>query len=129
MVGIVSKDTKQLISDINDDTFSLINNIDSSNNNRIKYIVGEIRKIRGKIGLYKLAMKSDSDNFRESSMYKIMNMLLEHKIKISLFEPNIQIQNEEFIKNKHIRIYTNLELLKRMLMLLSLTELIKIFAI
>ena len=59
------------------------------------------------VGVYRLIMKNDSDNFRSSAIQGIMNRLKSHKIKIIIYEPSIDKENNSFDENE---IVNNLEL-------------------
>lgn len=87
------KDTKQLLSNYTDVPEKLIHAVVESNSTRKDYIAQEIcRKAEafGKdavIGIYKLIMKSDSDNFRESSIIGVIERLKASGLKVVIYEP------------------------------------------
>lgn len=87
------KDTKQLLANYNHIPNSLIAAIVESNNLRKKFVADEIdKKIgckRGVIGVYRLIMKSGSDNFRESSVMDIMKDLSKRRLDIQIYEPTL----------------------------------------
>jgi len=87
------KDTKQLLSNYVDVPNDLIHAIVDSNSTRKNFIadmVTDMAKRRGSsIGVYKLAMKSSSDNFRESSIIDVMKTLRLRGFSISVYEPTI----------------------------------------
>ena len=84
---------------------SIISAVIEANIKRKSFIVSNIlSKNINVIGVYKLAMKKDSDNFRESAVIDIMMSLISKNIKIILYEPNIQNQIFEGIVN-----YNNLD--------------------
>lgn len=85
------KDTKQALKNFNGINQSLIGATVKTNILRKEHIVNEIRKKIEKksiIGIYRLVMKSGSDNFRESAIFDIMNEL-SNSHKIIVYEPNI----------------------------------------
>lgn len=87
------KDTKQLLANFISLGVpqNLIEAIVESNKTRLNWIVKAIldRKPRV-VGLYRLIMKSNSDNFRSSAMLQILNRLkLAHDIKIIIYEPTL----------------------------------------
>lgn len=90
------KDTKQLLSDFGDIPGSIIGAIVESNIKRKDYIARKIaslsEKITGKkpvVGIYRLIMKSGSDNFRQSAILDIIKAIREKGIKTVIFEPSI----------------------------------------
>jgi UDPglucose 6-dehydrogenase len=84
------KDLSQLQANFGKIDHPLIGSIHKSNNSRIKSIALDIlsKKLKS-IGFYRLAMKKGSDNFRESSVLKVMHHLVKSKKvkKIYLYEP------------------------------------------
>lgn len=84
------KDTKQLLSNFKNIPQRLIQAIVESNDIRMKFIVGRIlEKKPNTVGVYRLVMKKDSDNFRESALMKILNLIKHADIRIVLYEPSI----------------------------------------
>tara|TARA_A100001015_G_scaffold320472_1_gene446961 strand:+ start:1090 stop:2262 length:1173 start_codon:yes stop_codon:yes gene_type:complete len=84
------KDTKQLLDNFKNIPNEIIKAIVKSNQTRKEYIVNSImNKYPKSVGIYRLAMKEGSDNFRESAVLDIIQMLIEKKIKINLYEPSI----------------------------------------
>ncbi len=87
------KDTKQLLTNFNEIPNNLIRAIIDSNETRKNFIVESIISKRpATVGIYRLTMKNNSDNFRESSTFDILNKLLEKKVKIYLYEPLIKTE-------------------------------------
>lgn len=84
------KDTKQLRENYEDIPNNIISAIVESNETRKNHIINQIIKKNPKIvGIYKLAMKTDSDNFRASSVLYIMNNLKEKGIEVVVYEPTL----------------------------------------
>lgn len=84
------KDTKQLLANYKYIEQDLIGAIVESNNSRKFFLVREIlRRKPQTVGLYKLAMKSGSDNFRESSIFDIAKKLSSCGIKILVYDDSI----------------------------------------
>lgn len=83
------KDTKQLLSNYRDTPNELIGAIVRSNATRKEFIASEIarRAGSGTVGIYRLAMKTGSDNFRESSIIDVIKLLNERGIVIQIYEP------------------------------------------
>ena len=96
------KDTKQLKANYKDVPENLITAIVNSNATRKQHIVKEILSKEPKIiGIYKLSMKKDSDNFRTSAIFDIIDMLIEKNKNIIIYEP--QYENENYKNCKIVR--------------------------
>ena len=96
------KDTKQLKANYKDVPENLITAIVNSNATRKQHIVKEILSKEPKIiGIYKLSMKKDSDNFRTSAIFDIIDMLIEKDKNIIIYEP--QYENENYKNCKIVR--------------------------
>jgi len=94
------KDTKQLKANYQLVPNDLIDAIVNSNCTRKDFIVEQILKVKPKIvGIYRLIMKSESDNFRNSSVKGIIRRLKDRKIKVVLYEPLAAIQPDEILKS------------------------------
>jgi UDPglucose 6-dehydrogenase len=99
------KDTKEVIRTLKNLDFknSLIGNIDLSNRKRIDYIVKEILSRNCKnIGIYRLIMKSGSDNFRDSAIFNIIKKLQKNDVKIIIYEPLLN-NSKQFILNNDLK--------------------------
>ena len=82
------KDSKQLLANYQDVPQNLIKAIVDSNATRKDFIAEQIIERHPKrVGIYRLVMKSGSDNFRESSIQGIMQRLAEHGIEMLIYEP------------------------------------------
>ena len=89
------KDTKQLLANYKDVPQNLIEAIVKSNATRKQFIADDVLKTNPKvIGIYRLTMKSGSDNFRSSAIQDIINILKEYKKEILIYEPTLN--EEEF---------------------------------
>ena len=96
------KDTKQLKANYKDVPENLITAIVNSNATRKQHIVKEILSKEPKnIGIYKLSMKKNSDNFRASAIFDIIDMLIEKNKNIIIYEP--QYENENYKNCKIVR--------------------------
>jgi UDPglucose 6-dehydrogenase len=85
------KDTKQLLSNYEWVPQNLIEAIVISNETRKDHIVDMIiRKEVHTIGIYRLTMKKDSDNMRESSIFGVIQRLKDKGKNILIYEPLIQ---------------------------------------
>ena len=87
------KDTKQLLANYKDVPQALIQAIISSNKARKDFIADQIyaRNLKS-IGFFRLVMKKDSDNFRTSAIFGIMNRVKEKGMDVFVYEPLIQNQ-------------------------------------
>ena len=83
------KDTKQLLANYKDIPQDLISSIVNSNTTRKKLIANQIysKCKNGVVGIYRLLMKKNSDNFRDSSVVGVIENLKSQNMKIIIFEP------------------------------------------
>ena len=85
------KDTKQLLSNYADVPNDLIRAIVDANTTRIHHVAHMIlRRAPETVGVYKLAMKSGSDNFRQSSIQGVISHLRQSGVKVIIYEPTIR---------------------------------------
>lgn len=85
------KDTKQLLTNYNNIPQNLIEAIVNSNKTRKKYITDMILKREPKVvGIYRLTMKTGSDNFRSSAIQDIINNLKQSNVDIIVYEPTLE---------------------------------------
>ncbi|MGI5117649.1 nucleotide sugar dehydrogenase [Treponema sp. SP13] len=84
------KDTKQLLANFNSVPQNLIQAIVQSNKTRKEFIASQIlSKSPRTVGIYRLTMKANSDNFRQSSIQDIMKILRGEGIEVLIYEPTI----------------------------------------
>ncbi|CAD5896163.1 nucleotide sugar dehydrogenase [Carnobacterium maltaromaticum] len=84
------KDSKQLVHTLKGVPNQLISSIPTSNEVRKNFIVSEVLKEKPKvIGIYKLSMKKNSDNFRQASILDIITELKQKKMKVIIYEPGL----------------------------------------
>lgn len=96
------KDTKQLRANYSDVPNSIIGAIVDSNTTRKDFIADSIIKRSPKcVGIYRLIMKSGSDNFRASSIQGIMKRLKAKGIEVVVYEP--VLEQDEFFNSKVIK--------------------------
>ena len=97
------KDTKQLKANYKNIPENLISAIVESNNTRKEHIAKKIIDKKPKIvGIYKLAMKSGSDNFRTSAIQDVMEIIKSNGIEIIIYESTLEkeyFNNNKIIKN------------------------------
>lgn len=103
------KDTKQLLANYRDVPQNLIHAIVKSNSTRKDFIAEEIIRRNPKVvGVYRLIMKADSDNFRTSSIQGIMKRIKAKGIEIIVYEP--LLIDAEFYRS---RVVNDLKAFKR----------------
>ena len=86
------KDTKQLLANYHETPQELISAIIRSNQTRKQAIVDDIlRRDVSCVGIYRLTMKADSDNFRESAVHDVLQGLADQGIKIVIYEPTMDV--------------------------------------
>ena len=111
------KDTKQLLANYSNVPQNLIEAIITANTTRKDFLADTIinKNIR-KIGIYRLVMKVNSDNIRESSLQGIMKRIKAKGIEVIIYEPlisedkffNSEVnQNLNYFKDKADLILTN----------------------
>ena len=94
------KDTKQLLANYQDVPNTLIKSIVDSNTVRKDFIAADILAKKPKVvGIYRLVMKSGSDNFRSSSIQGIMKRIKAKGIPVVVYEPML---NEETFFNSTV---------------------------
>src|SRR5690625_4959076 len=88
------KDTKQLKANFKDIPNELINAIVDSNDTRKKHVSDMILKHDPKkVGIYRLTMKTGSDNFRQSAIQDVINQMYEADVEVVIYEPVVE-ENE-----------------------------------
>jgi len=93
------KDTKQLRASFKDVPSNIIGAIVDSNETRKEFITSQILLSKPSlVGIYRLIMKSDSDNFRYSAVQDIINKLQAKNINIAIYEPALKEKTFKGIK-------------------------------
>lgn len=102
------KDTRQLRANFKDVPNDLIKAIVASNHTRKTFVANEVLKLAGwqpgddiKIGIYRLTMKSNSDNFRASAIQGVMKRLRDRGVKVVIYEPTLKVDEFEGYPVEH----------------------------
>lgn len=96
------KDTKQLLANFEDVPNNIIGAIVDSNRTRKDHIADMIIQRKPKVvGVYRLTMKSDSDNFRSSSIQGIMKRVKAKGIEVVVYEP--ALDDEAFYNSRVLK--------------------------
>ncbi|MCB2385714.1 nucleotide sugar dehydrogenase [Thalassolituus alkanivorans] len=103
------KDTKQLLANFNDVPNNIIRAIVDSNTTRKDFVADSIlRRNPSVVGIYRLVMKTGSDNFRASAIQGVMKRIKAKGIDVVVYEP--VLVEEEFF---HSRVITDLDEFKK----------------
>ncbi len=96
------KDTKQLLANYHDVPSNMIQAIVDANRTRKDFVAEDILKRNPEVvGIYRLIMKSGSDNFRASSIQGVMKRIKAKGIKVVVYEP--ELADDTFFNSEVIR--------------------------
>jgi len=96
------KDTKQLLANYQDVPQNIMGAVVDANRTRKDHVAEMILKKNPKIvGIYRLTMKMDSDNFRQSAIQGVMKRIKAKGIEVVVFEPTLH--EEEFYHSRVIK--------------------------
>jgi UDPglucose 6-dehydrogenase len=96
------KDTKQLLANFEDVPNEIIQAIVDANDTRKHHVANQIISREPKIvGIYRLTMKTDSDNFRQSAIQDVIDQIKEQGIEVVIYEPVLEA--DEFDNSRVIK--------------------------
>ncbi|MBP2075889.1 nucleotide sugar dehydrogenase [Oceanobacillus polygoni] len=97
------KDTKQLLANFEDVPNNIIQAIVDANDTRKDHVADMITKRNPKVvGIYRLTMKTGSDNFRQSAIQGVINRIKDQGVEVVIYEPVLdadKFDNSRVIKD------------------------------
>lgn len=96
------KDTKQLLANFQDVPSNIIRAIVDANSTRKDFVADSVIKRKPKVvGIYRLVMKSGSDNFRSSSVQGVMKRIKAKGVEVIVYEPTLE--GDDFFHSEVVR--------------------------
>ena len=96
------KDTKQLLANYKDVPQNMIESIVKSNDTRKQHIADQVLSRNPKtVGVYRLTMKSGSDNFRASAIQSVIELIRAKGVEVIIYEPTLKEDTFENLKVEH----------------------------
>ena len=96
------KDTKQLLANYKDVPQNMIKAIVDSNVTRKQHIADMVLAKNPKtVGIYRLTMKSGSDNFRASAIQSVIELIRGKGVEVIIYEPTLKVDEFEGLKVEH----------------------------
>ena len=96
------KDTKQLLANYKDVPQTMIKAIVDANDVRKQHIAEMILAKGPKtVGIYRLTMKSGSDNFRASAIQSVISLIRDNGVEVIIYEPTLKVDEFEGLRVEH----------------------------
>lgn len=99
------KDSKQMVANFQDVPNDIVKAIVNSNQTRKAFVADQVLKKAGYpekkniiVGIYRLTMKANSDNFRSSAIQGVMENILNQGVQVVIYEPTLNADNFEECK-------------------------------
>ncbi|WP_017470975.1 nucleotide sugar dehydrogenase [Amphibacillus jilinensis] len=118
------KDTKQLLANYQDVPNNIIGAIVEANRTRKEHIADSIIARKPEtVGIYRLTMKTDSDNFRQSAIQGVMKRLKAKGIEVVVYEP--VLQEDDFYHSRVVKDFAEFKKISDVIVANRLTDDIK----